>query len=552
MCSNGAQVETHAVFNQAPELKDYNCYQQDSSLQRAVRHGGAQWAEAMVDHYGGLVGGVMREDGVYANKYLPEFHSHDRFGHRIDEVVFYPSYHRLMATAIESGWPTLPWSDSRPGAHVARAAMEYMHHQADSGTGCPLTMSFAAVPVIRQHSSIAKIWEPLLTVGHYDNRDAPYFKKRGVTVGMGMTEKQGGTDVRANTTRAEPTGSRGPGESYEIIGHKWFLSAPMSDGFLILAQTKNGLSCFLMPRWCPDGDRNRLYIQRLKNKLGNHSNASSEVEFRGALAWLIGEEGRGIATILEMVALTRFDCVVASAGLMRQAAVQAIHHCRHRQVEGKPLIDQPLMQNVLVDLVVENEAALALAMRLARALDHADSDEQQSLLVRIATAVGKYWVCKRAPAHIYEAMECVGGNGYVEDSILPRLFREAPVNSIWEGSGNVQCLDVLRTMKHNKDCLDILMNEIKAAEGGHALFDCYVRKLERELLLEDHWEYRARHIVEQLALAFQASLLLRAEKGDIAAAFCERRLNEDRSLLYGSSGKPDYDKALLKYSFPPV
>ncbi|KEZ72441.1 acyl-CoA dehydrogenase, partial [Pseudomonas syringae pv. syringae FF5] len=382
----------------------------------------------------------------------------------IDLVEFHPAYHQLMSAAIEHGIPSLPWTYPQPGAHVARAAMSYLHTQADPGSGCPLTMTFASVPALRLQPDLAEIWLPKVLSTEYDPRNVGIAHKNGATIGMAMTEKQGGTDVRANTTRAFPVGAGSPGQAYELVGHKWFCSAPMCDAFLTLAQTDKGLSCFLLPRHRPDDTRNEFYIQRLKNKLGNWSNASSEVEFRGALAWMIGEEGRGVPTIIEMVAMTRFDCMIGSSALMRQALTQATHHCAHRAVSGRLLAEQPLMQNVLADLALESEAALALTLRMGRALDHQDDDHEKRF-VRLVTAVGKYWICKRAPAMINEAAECLGGAGYVEDSILPRLYREAPVNSTWEGSGNVQCLDVLRTLSKEPGALDALFDELGDGHG---------------------------------------------------------------------------------------
>ena len=434
-------AETHEVTNQPPSLDGVNLYRIDLPLQAWGQRFGAGWAQSRIDEYGALAGGPLMAAGFLVNENKPVFVSHDRFGHRIDLVEFHPAYHELMRTAIEHGLPSLPWTDPRPGAHVARACMTYLHTQAEAGSGCPLTMTFASVPALRLQPDVAQIWLPKVLATHYDPRNVDISQKAGVTLGMAMTEKQGGTDVRANTTRAYPVGAPGPGQAYELLGHKWFCSAPMCDGFLTLAQTDKGLSCFLLPRHRPDGTRNAFYIQRLKNKLGNSSNASSEVEFRGALAWMLGEEGRGVPTIIEMVAMTRFDCMVGSSALMRQALTQASHHCAHRTVGGRVLAQQPLMQNVLADLALESEAALALSLRMGQALDH-PHDPQQAKFSRLVTAVGKYWICKRAPAMINEAAECMGGAGYVEDSILPRLYREAPVNSTWEGSGNVQCLDV--------------------------------------------------------------------------------------------------------------
>ncbi|HUH36523.1 MAG TPA: isovaleryl-CoA dehydrogenase [Spongiibacteraceae bacterium] len=528
------QADTHQVFNQSPPLENVNLYRQDPALQAAVRREGAAWAEPMLADYGALVGGELQAAGFAANAQAPVLHTHDPRGYRIDCVAFHPAYHLLMAAATASGWPTLPWAAPQPGVHVARAAMEYLHHQAESGTGCPLTMTFAAVPVIRRNPALAAVWEPLLLSRDYDPDNRPWFDKRGATVGMGMTEKQGGTDVRANTTRAAQTDSTELGDTYEIVGHKWFMSAPMCDAFLVLAQAEKGLSCFLLPRWRPDGSRNQLYLQRLKDKLGNRSNASGEVEFRGAFAWRLGDEGRGVATILEMVALTRFDCMVGSASLMRGALVQALHHCQHREVSGRRLVEQPLMQNVLADMAVESEAALVMSMRVARALDQAPQDSHEQQLLRVATALGKYLVCKRAPGLVYEAMECLGGNGYVEESVLPRLYREAPVNAIWEGSGNVQCLDVLRALDRSPESREAILAELELARGLASDFDRFLGQTVQAVTDPAHREYRARRTVEHLALALQASLLLRFGNAATAEAYCRSRLGGDAGYLYGS------------------
>ncbi|NHN38462.1 DNA alkylation response protein [Pseudomaricurvus alcaniphilus] len=539
---------THEVFNQTPELREYNPLQRDHALQVAIRLGGAQWATDQLHEYSLLVGSSLQAAGALANDNLPILHSHDRCGNRIEEVRFHPAYHQLMAAAVSSGWPTLPWQQPQAGAHSARAAMEYLHHQADSGSGCPLTMTFAALPVIRANPALAAQWEPGLLSRQYDPRNLPYQQKSGLTIGMGMTEKQGGTDVRANTTRATPAGTSDLAPAYLLTGHKWFMSAPMCDAFLVLAQTEAGLGCFLLPRWRPDGSLNQLYFQRLKNKLGNRSNASTEVEFRGAFAWLLGDEGRGINTIMEMVALTRFDCMVGSAALMRQALVQAMHHCRHRQVGGKILLQQPLMQNVLTDLAIDSEAALHLSMRVARALDQSDGDPVQRAFLRLATAIGKYWLCKRAPGFIYEAMECLGGNGYVEDGILPRLYREAPVNAIWEGSGNVQCLDVLRTMQREPASLAALSADIDSAGGMDPHFDQYWHHLQRQLAHSETDEFLARIRVEQLALALQASLLLRHGHQASAEVFCRNRLGE-RHYAYGTLSSVGQRQKILDYAW---
>lgn len=444
-------AETHEVTNQVPSLDGANLYRLDLPLQEWVRRYQGGWAEERLQRYGELAGGPLMAAGFLANQHKPEFHSHDRYGNRVDLVEFHPAYHELMRAAIEHELPSLPWTDPRPGAQVARAGLSYLHSQAEAGTGCPLTMTYASVPAIRLQADLAEKWLPKILSREYDPRNVPMEQKAGVTIGMAMTEKQGGTDVRANTTRAYPVGIPGPGQAYELVGHKWFCSAPMCDAFLTLAYTDKGLTCFLLPRHRPDGSRNQFYIQRLKDKLGNWSNASSEIEYRGALAWMVGEEGRGVPTIIEMVAMTRFDCMIGSSALMRQALTQAAHHCAYRKVGGRVLAEQPLMQNVLADLALESEAALALTLRMGHALDRAH-DEQEEKFARLVTAVGKYWICKRAPAMINEASECMGGAGYVEETILPRLYREAPVNSIWEGSGNVQCLDVLRALSKEPGC----------------------------------------------------------------------------------------------------
>ena len=431
-------ADTHEVVNVSHELVDYNAYLQDAALREAVQREGAGWAEAALTGFGRLTGSAdYLELGVQANRNPPKLDTHDRFGNRVDLVRYHPAYHRLMRTAIEHGLHSSPWTDPRAGAHVARAAHTYLQTQVEAGHGCPVTMTFAAIPALRHTPALAALWEPKITARVYDPRNVPDARKAGLTIGMAMTEKQGGSDVRANTTRAYPAGTaEGPGAAYELVGHKYFVSAPMCDAFLVLAQTAGGLSCFLLPRWRPDGTKNPLQVLRLKRKMGNVSNASSETELRGALAWMVGPEGRGVRTIIEMVAMTRFDCMVGSTAGQRAAAAQALHHCGIRRVFGRVLNEQPLMRNVLADLALEHEGSLALTMRVARALDHREV-EHEDHLVRLLTAVGKYWICKRTPNHAYEAMECIGGSGVMEDSIFPRLFRESPVNAIWEGSGNV-------------------------------------------------------------------------------------------------------------------
>ena len=524
-------AETHEVTNQVPPLEGANLYRLDVPLQEWVArfHGG--WADARLDAYGALAGGPLMTAGFQANENKPQFRSHDRYGHRIDQVDFHPAYHKLMQTAVEHGIPSLPWVHPQAGAHVARAGLMYLHNQAEAGSSCPLTMTFASVPALKRQPDIGKQWLPKILATAYDPRNLPIEQKSGVTIGMAMTEKQGGTDVRANTTRAWPTGAAGPGQPYELVGHKWFCSAPMCDAFLTLAQTDKGLSCFLLPRHRPDGTRNAFYIQRLKNKLGNWANASSEVEYRGALAWMLGEEGRGVATIIEMVGMTRFDCMIGSSSLMRQALTQAMHHCAHRYVGGHALIEQPLMQNVLADLALESEAALALTLRMGHALDNVQ-DEQEARFARLVTAVGKYWICKRAPNMIAEASECLGGAGYVEETILPRLYREAPVNSIWEGSGNVQCLDVLRALSKEPGVLDALFAELGDGHGD-ARLKVHINRLHNAFRDTDDIQFRARQLTEDVALALQAKLLLEAGNAAVSDAFISSRL-ETRSQVYGT------------------
>lgn len=540
-------AETHEVFNQVPPLDGANLYRLDLPLQEWTRRYDGDWAEAQLDRYGAAAGGALMAAGFLANENKPVFKSHDRYGNRIDLVEFHPAYHELMASAIAAGIPSLPWTDPRPGAQVARAALNYLHNQPEAGNACPLTMTYASVPALKLQPDIAEKWLPKILSTQYDPRNLPMEQKSGVTIGMAMTEKQGGTDVRANTTRAHPVGIPGPGQAYELVGHKWFCSAPMCDAFLTLAYTDKGLSCFLLPRHRPDGTRNQFYIQRLKNKLGNWANASSEVEYRGALAWMIGEEGRGVPTIIEMVSLTRFDCMIGSSSLMRQALTQAAHHCAHRKVGGRVLAEQPLMQNVLADLALESEAALALTMRMGRALDHAH-DEQEDKFARLVTAVGKYWICKRAPAMINEAQECMGGAGYVEETILPRLYREAPVNSIWEGSGNVQCLDVLRALSKEPGVLDALFTELGDGHGD-ARLAAHIGNLKAAFHDTADIQYRARQLTEDVAVGLQAKLLLEAGNATVSDAFIASRLGHG-GRVYGTLPRGVDVEALLARSTP--
>ena len=524
--------QTHEVFNQPTPLEGYNAFETDLALKEALRREGGGEYEGRVAEFGEVVGNELMELGYEANENPPVLKTHDRFGHRIDEVDFHPAYHRAMQLGISAGITSLTWTDGK-GARVARQALGYLAYQAEAGTQCPMTMTHAAIPALREQPEVAEKWEPLVLTATYDKRFAPVDQKKGVTIGMAMTEKQGGSDVRANTTRAYPIGQSGPGEAYELVGHKWFCSAPMSDAFLTLAQTDGGLTCFLLPRFRPDGTLNRFHIQRLKDKLGNHSNASAEVEYHGAWAVMVGEEGRGVATIIRMVGETRLDCVMGSAALIRQATSRAVQHCSGRAAFGKTLIDQPLMQNVLADLSLESEASVALGMRLSRAFEEAETDGEAALFARIATAVGKYWVCKRAPLVANEAQECLGGAGYVEESILPRLYREAPLNAIWEGSGNVQCLDVLRAMGRNPETVDAFFAELASAKGADKNLDRFVAKLQDEFADQSKMEFRARRLVERMALALQGTVLVKAGNAAVADAFCAARLGEELGLMLG-------------------
>src|SRR5690554_870971 len=519
-----------AASNQPPEFAPRDLWASDAVLREAVLREGAGAFVGTLAGYGALAGGELYRLGFDANRDRPRLRTHDRFGQRIDRVEFHPDYHALMRHAIEGGLTSLSWTDPRPGSHVARAALSYLHYQAEAGTSCPLTMTHAAVPALRREPALAE-WAGKATAGVYEPDDIPISAKQGVTVGMGMTEKQGGSDVRANLTRATPLAAGG---EYVLSGHKWFFSAPMSDGFLVLAQAPGGLSCFLLPRWRPDGSRNALRLVRLKDKLGDWANASSEVEFDDAWAYRIGGEGRGVPVIIEMVMLTRLDCMLGSSALMRMALAQAVHHARHRETFGRRLVEHALMRNVLADLALEAEAALALSMRVARSVDASPRDEAEAAFARVATAIGKYWVCRRAPAFVNEALECLGGNGYVEESILARLYRQAPLNSIWEGSGNIQCLDVLRALAREPASGQALLAELDAAAGMDPHLDAAAGKL-RGLIADPAStpEAGARLLAERLALALQASVLLRAGS-PAAAAFCRSRLGGGRGGAFGT------------------
>ena len=528
-------AETHVVENVPPPLGENNLYTTDTALVEAVSCFGGNWGKERLEDMGRHCGTAEHQLlGRQANENKPRLVTHDRFGHRIDEVEFHPAYHQLMAFSKLKGLHALPWTEKRPGAHVVRAALNYLHAQVEAGHGCPITMTFACMPTLLKQPDIAGFWIPKIVNPAYDPRNLVNTQKQGLTIGMAMTEKQGGSDVRTNSTLAFPIGSEGPGQVYELVGHKYFVSAPMSDAFLTLARTGDELSCFLIPRWRPDGSKNAMHLTQLKDKMGNASNASSETELRGALGWMIGEQGRGIRNIIEMVALTRFDCMVGSSAGMRQAVTQAVYHTHFRKAFGKKLDQQPLMMNVLADLALEAEAALILSLRMAQALDQSSQHESEKLLVRIGTAVGKYWICKRTPAHTFEAMECIGGSGVMETTPMPRLYREAPVNSIWEGSGNVQCLDVLRTVQKKPESLDIIIDELRTAEGRNRFFDAFLKTMLMEFRNKENLEFRARDLVERIALGWQASLLIRSGNALVSDAFCASRLAGTSGRVFGT------------------
>lgn len=541
---------THEVFNQPPPLINYNTFLQDATLLESLRREGAGWAEEQLTALGVITGSEEAlQWAADANTYTPVLHTHDRYGYRIDEVTFHPSWHQLMRTSLEAAAHALSWREPIIGAHVARAAAFYLCSQMEGGHCCPVSMTHAVVPVLRAHSDVAG-WETLLTSTIYDPGLRIPQHKKGILCGMGMTEKQGGSDVRTNTTRAIPLSD--DEKTYVLTGHKWFCSAPMCDLFLVLAQAPHGLTCFLVPRVLPDGTRNRFFIQRLKDKLGNRSNASSEVEFEQTWAMRVGEEGRGVRTIIEMVNFTRLDCVIGSAATMRQAMIQAIHHARYRKVFGCLLIDQPLMRNVLADLAIESEAATLLAMRLARACDRAQLEMHEAFIKRIGTAVGKYWVTKRCPMQVAEALECLGGNGYVEESLMPRLYREAPLNSIWEGSGNVNCLDVLRAMAKEPASIETFLAEVSLARGRDARLDRAIQQLQDEFLDLTNLEVRARRIVERMALVWQGALLVQYGHPAVAEGFCASRLQGDWGHAFGTLPADTNFMAIIERVVPTI
>jgi putative acyl-CoA dehydrogenase len=527
---NALADATHEVTNQPPPLAGYNAWTGDRVLREAAKRAGAGWIERDAAAMGELAGSErMQLLADQANRYGPVLRSHDRFGHRIDSVDFHPAYHELMGLAFGAGLHSIAWTEKRDGAFAARAALNYLWNQGEQGISCPVTMTFAGVQVLRNAPALAAEWEPRLTARSYDARPLPVAQKTGATIGMAMTEKQGGSDLRSNSTVAVRDGG-----AFLLTGHKWFCSAPMCDAFLALARLEDRVTCFLVPRSLPDGTRNPFHLQRLKDKIGNRSNASSEIEFRHTRAHLVGPEGRGIATLIEMAHLTRFDIVVASAGMMRAGLTQALHHCEHRRAFGARLAEHAAMQNVLADLALESEAATLTAFRLAQAFDRGAKDANERLLARIMTPVAKYWLCKRNPPFTAEAMECLGGNGFVEDGPFGRLFRESPLNGIWEGSGNVICLDVLRSVQREPESLAALLAEIRAAAPENALLKAALGKLEREFADRSNLESRARRLVELAATALQASLMLRHADARAADAFCATRLGGDWGHVFGT------------------
>jgi putative acyl-CoA dehydrogenase len=522
---------THEVLNQAPPFLDQNWFELDVALQEALEREGGSWGVDRVRDLGAVAGSTETyEHAVRANRNEPVLKTHDRYGHRIDQVELDPSWHALLRIGVEREIPSLPWRGEQPGAHVVRGALFSVWSQAEAGVMCPISMTYAAVPALRMQPDLAAEWEPRLTLPDYD---------RGALSGMAMTEKQGGSDVRANITRAEPLGDG----TYEITGHKWFCSYPPCDVFLVLAQAPGGLSCFLIERG-PG-----MEFQRLKDKLGTRSLPSSEVEFRGATARMVGEEGRGVRTIIEMVNHTRLDCLLGSTAGLRRGVGEAVWHAKHRMAFGKLLVDQPAMQNVLADLAIESEAATAAAFRCARAYD-----AKEGPFRRLATAVLKYWVCKRAPGHASEALECLGGNGFVEESVMPRLYRDAPLNSIWEGSGNVAALDVLRALGKEAEALPAFLAECELAHGSDARLDAHIDRLKGRIagLKEDDAQWSARRVVEDMGLALQGSLLVRHAPPVVADAFCASRLDADgaRSTTYGTLPSGIDARAIIDRALP--
>ena len=544
-----SHLSTHEVTNQPPPLENLNLFEADTALGNAVaRAGGAQHCEKLTA-FGARAGSAEAAQwAMDANAFPPRPKIFDRFGHRLDEVEFHPAYHALMKLGLEAGVAGAAWSGV-PAGHVLHAALEFLMAQTEPGVCCPMTMTYASVAALRHQPDVAAQWLPLIRSCVYDPSSQPAAAKPGVTIGMAMTEKQGGSDVRANTTRAVPAGRPGPSEAYLLTGHKWFCSAPMSDAFLTLAQTDKGLGCFLAPRWTPDGERNAIEIMRLKDKMGDRANASVEIEYRDAHAVMIGDDGRGVRTIIDMVQHTRLDCAIAPAAYMRQALTQALWHTAHRSAFGKKLIDQPLMRAVLADLAIESEAATAFVFRVAQSFDDAATDPVAAAFSRIATPLAKYWLNRRVVNFVYEAMEVHGGSGYVEESVMPRIFRQSPLNSIWEGSGNVICLDVFRAMAREPESLATFVGELDAARGAHAALDAAIARL-KDRLSEPVLEQEARSMVEDMALTLQAAVLARHAPPAIADAFCATRLADRPAFSFGASKANIDADAILTRAMP--
>ena len=543
---------THEVFNQPQALADYNLFAGNQGLRAALKFNAPALDTAALTTFGAVLGSrAMQAHARLANIYTPVLHSHDRVGRRIDQVEFHPSYHALMALAVGAGLHGTPWT-AQPGAsaHLQRAAGFMLFTELEPSTLCPISMTYAVTPALRGNAGVYADWGPGLASRAYDATPTLWSNKPGLTMGMGMTEKQGGSDVRANTSRAVADGDDNWGDRFRVTGHKWFFSAPMCDAFLILAQTDSGLSCLFLPRVLPDGTQNAICIQRLKDKLGNKANASSEVEFVGATAWLVGAEGRGIAQILEMGSMTRLDCALGTSGLMRQALSIALHHTAQRKAFGKPLIEQPLMRNVLADLALESEASCVLSLRLARAFDH-PADPHERAMARLLTPVAKFWICKRGSHFAQEAMECLGGSGYVEEGgegVMARIYREMPLNSIWEGAGNIMAIDLLRALR-KADTVTALMHELAPANGAHPALDRMARSLPHRVE-EMTSELEARRLAQDLALTIQAALLYQSAPDAVFSAFCDSRLAGNWGQAFGTLGSgTDFD-AILERAQP--
>ena len=545
------QWQTHQVTNQVPDLHDYNIFTTDIALLEGVRREQAAWQEPNLTRFGAELGSKeVLHLGELANRHLPELSTHDRLGNRIDLVEFHPSWHELLRLLRREGLHALPWAQPKPGAHVARAAGYFLQSQVEAGSLCPTTMTFASISVLQNEPKLfAALKEKLFSLEH-DPRDLPVEQKKSILIGMGMTEKQGGSDVRTNTTVADPVNGTGRGAEYALTGHKWFFSAPMCDAHLVLARTDAGLSCFFVPRWRPDGSKNAVLVQRLKDKLGNRSNSSSEVEFQDAYGIMVGEEGRGIPTIIEMANHTRLDCIIGSAGLMRHAFVQAAHHARHRSAFGRHLAEQPLMRNVLSDLALESEAATLLMLRLARAFE-SPQDPLERAWRRIVTPAAKFWICKRALEFTGECMEVWGGNGYVETAPMARMYREAPVNSIWEGSGNVMCLDVLRAIERETDGFLLLLDELNKVAAAHTGLQKLVTALRNDLATApDQREMLARRFAQRLVIAAQGALMLEHAPAASADAFISSRTDAECGRVYGTLSASALQQDILNRAWP--